>query len=256
MNLQLHGPMGDHIVLTGIPEAYYTLFGEKVHVPHQYAHEFWMHNPYVTSQPSMATFSVAFNAGAKDYMIYYPIRVFYDMTGHIVDRSMVQPNLYMSREPLSGLIIVNDQAGWPSRKGYSHFDSLCDILMQKGYQILYLRNEGYRDCVGQESPRQIKHFHSELRNPSIPKMIDALRSASLYIGYESGIAQLAGALKVPYIMLAGSVPPINVAHDTCIYALKLPHCKRCHADICGENCLRKSEGENEAILETIHEHRI
>lgn len=255
MNLKLHGPMGDHLVLTGIPEAYYRIFGEKTYVPHQYASEFWKDNPFISKKPLGQTYSIAFNSGPKDYMIYYPVRVFYDISGYIVDRSLVQPNLYLPRTPLDGFILINDQAGWPSRKGYPHFNALCRSLMDHGWRVVYLRNEGYRDCIGQESPRQITNFLQEIRNPSISHMISAVRSCQFYIGYDSGISQLAGALKIPYVMLSGSVPPINTAHDTCIYALKLPTCKRCFTDTCHEGCIKGAGNENGAILEAINGYR-
>lgn len=254
MILQLHSSMGDHVILTGIPEAFYKLFGEKTHVPNKYSDLFWEHNPYVTDKPTGDRFGLHLNASAKDYMIYYPVRVFYDLTQYIVDRSAVQPNLYMSRTVDENLVIVSDQAGWPNRRGYPFLNDLVLKLQGLGFYVMYIRSDGYKDCFGQHSPRQLTVFDNELQSPIIGHLIDAMRRAAFYIGYDSGIAQIAGALKIPYVLLAGSVPPINTAHDTCIYAMDI-RCKRCADPNCGSNCLSLATNCNEKIIEAIKNER-
>jgi len=250
MILKLHGSMGDHIMMTGIPEAYYKKFGEKTKVISKYSDEFWKRNPYITEESFGKEYSLRFNSSKIDYMIYYPQRVFYEITGLIIDRKKVQPNFYIGRDTDSKLVIINDQAGWPSRRGYRYFNDLSLKLIKGGFHVCYLRNEGFGDCVGQYSKREITDYSSLLEDPSMIQMINKMAEAFVYIGYESGLSSMAGALKIPYVLFNSSVPPINVCHDTCIYYTD--NCNYCCADQCTENCLSKCENRNDGIVEIIY----
>jgi len=250
MILELHGSMGDHVLATGIPEAYFKYYGEKTKIISKKGDDFWKTNPYITDEDIGDYHSLAFNQGPKDYMIYNPVRVFYDITGYIVNRKEVAPNLYLERVPEQGLVVINDQAGWPNRRGYRYFDELAGSLLELGYHIMYMRNDSFQDCVGQSSEKAITNYTEFITNLSIKSGIEILRKADLYIGYDSGYANVAGALKVPYVFLASSVAPINTQHDSCIYTLD-GFCKHCNSDSCTENCLRSAPNKNAEILEAI-----
>lgn len=236
MILNVHCSMGDRLMCTGIPEAYHTLFGEKIHVSGIRYPEFWRYNPYITKTAVGHPFSPPLNT-EKDYMIYYPVRIFHDMTDYIVDRDLVQPNIYTTSPRIKDRIIVNDQAGWPSRRGYPYFSRLASELMDLGYEVVYVHNAGYRDCYGQSSPQQISRYSWHVSNQPMAELIDLIASAQAYVGYDSGIAQLAGATQTPYVLLSSSIPPINTAHNSCIYTTDTG-CRRCCATDCDEGCFR------------------
>lgn len=254
LHLKLHGSLGDHVMCTGIPEAYYDDYGEFTYV--ETAHPvLFKNNPYTANSFSDITkeYSLAFNQYPKDYMIYYPVRIYYDITGRIADRLEVHPKLYKPTSQLAErTIIVNDQAGWPSRVGYKYFNELVLLLKGYGNTIWYIRNQGSLNCIGQQSPEIITHYTHKAFNIPIEEVIDRLSECDLYIGYDSGLSQLAGALGIPYAMLSGSVPPINTAHNSCIYALD-PICMRCCKDTCEFKCLEHSDNHNDKILDAIKE---
>lgn len=245
MILNLHGSMGDNLMMTGIPEAFYMRFREKTHVPHKRNPIFWRNNPYITDEPTGESFSLKPNVG-RDYMIYYPVRVFHDITGHVVQAREVRPNIYMHRKP-EKLIVINDQAGWPSRRGYRFLDELV-VKLKNISDVLYMRNHGFRDCHGVISQQEITWHDETVFSPDDKLMIDTMARAAVYIGYDSGYSVLAGALNVPHVLLSGSVPPINTAHPSCIYALEIPGCKRCASPECDNGCLPGSENKNKEIV--------
>jgi len=251
MRINVHGSLGDQIMLTGIPELYYKLYNEKVSLAGDIKPELWKYNPYVEDRHG-DDFSYAFNATEKDYMIYYPVRIFNDMTHRTVDRKHLQPNFYREYIKKPGTIVVNDQAGWPSRRGYIYFDALCKELINSGFTVIYSRNESSLDCFGKSSEKVIHSFSEQRHNLSLDSMINLVGSAEFYIGYDSGMAQVAGATKTKYVLLSSSVPPINTAHDSCIYYLDNINCRRCVATTCNKQCF---EDKNQEIIGTIRSSR-
>lgn len=249
MILNVHGSLGDQIMLTGIPEAYYRLYGEKTYINGGRT-EIWETNPFLINKKLGKEFSYSYNSYPKDYMVYYPIRVFYDLTSIIADRNFVKPNLYRDYEKKK-ICVVNDQAGWPSRVGYSHFEDLVQQVKNLGYEITYIRNENFRNCVGQCPPREINTYDHLLTDIPLSNLIEVIGTCELYIGYNSGLAQIAGALDIPYVMLDGPVPPINTKHNSCILAPDIVSCRRCVKETCLENCLQNLENINDKIIEVI-----
>lgn len=253
MILHLHGSLGDHVIATGLPEAYFNLTGEKTYIKTERAGGnpvYWEDNPHVLKQPTGEYKSLGFNTYPKDYMIYTPVRMFYDISGYIVDRSEVRPNLYKERHPEKDLIVINDQAGWPSRRGYPYLDELVHELLDKGWKICYMRNDEFADCFGQRSPRQLTRYTFEVQ-PTLRQGVETLQSAAIYIGYDSGYAQISGALGVPYIVMSGPIAPISSIHGSCIYAFNIPGCRRCCANSCPNNCLQNISNRNEEIKAAI-----
>jgi len=253
MILNIHGSIGDHIMATGLPGAYFKLTGEKTYIKTERPGGdpvYWESNPYILNQPAGEIRSLAFNAYPKDYMIYTPVRMFYDISGYIVDRSEVHPNLYKGRQPEKDLIVVNDQAGWPSRRGYPHLNELIRELLEGGWRVCYMRNDEYQDCCGQLSARQLTHYTYEIQ-PTLRQGVETLQRAAVYIGYDSGYAQVAGALGVPYVLISGPIPPINTKHNSCIYALNDSKCRRCCVNSCPNNCLQSAPNRNREIRDAI-----
>lgn len=256
MNLVIDKNMsfGDFIMCTGIPKAWYTCFKERVYIPNKRAVELWENNPYVSDVPLGKNINVTANAH-RDYMIYYPVRIFYDISGGlIVDRELVQPDIYQKREPIKKRILVNDQAGWPTRTGYPYLNDLVTELRAAGYSIGYLRNEHFRNCFGQIQNKQLVEFDYSVTNIMDNKvLIRELLQASFYIGYDSGISQLAGALKIPYVALQCCVPPINTVHDSCIHYLDICQGYCCSPD-CKKKCFAQSPDFNSEIIKAIEEY--
>ena len=253
MILNLWGSLGDHVIMTGIPEAYFKIFGEKTKVINKHSDLFWNNNPYIIEQSVGKDCHFAPN-NPDTYQVYYPLRVFHDITGIWIDEIDVQPNLYIPRKTIPKLVIMNDQAGWPSRRGYRYFTNLSRRLIGEGYTVAYLRNNGFRDCTNKISAGQIWNYSYMLENLPMPQLIDRMSEAALYIGYDSGISALAGALKIPYITFYGSIPAINTAHDTCIFAVD--ECDHCCTDQCNKSCLTLYEDKTDEIMERIKAHGI
>lgn len=252
MILKLHGSMGDHLMATGIPEAYFKLYNEKTFIDASKYKLFWNSNPYITNERIGQVHSLIFNTH-RDYLIYYPTKIFYDITGRIVDRDLVQPNVYTEYSPKENLVVINDQAGWPTRRGYPYLEDLSKSLMQSGFKVVYLRNDTFRDCNNKVSSRTVHSFDSQFKDKFLEDIIDLFKETSFYIGYESGLSSLAGAIGTKYILIEGSVPATNVAHNSCIYVLKNTNCHYCAAENCERLCLSHSENKNEEILKVIKE---
>lgn len=251
MILNLWGSLGDHVIMTGIPEAYYLYYGEKTKIIDKGSDIFWNNNPYVTEERIGKECHFAPN-NPDTYQFYYPQRVFKDITGLWIERELIQPNLYIPRKTIPKLVIMNDQAGWPSRRGYRYLNNLSRRLMESGYTVAYLRNNGFKDCTNKVSAGQIWQYSYILSDLPRPDLVARMSEAAFYIGYDSGLSTLAGALKIPYITFYGSIPAINTAHDTCIYAID--ECDHCCTDQCNKNCLTLYEDKTEEIMERIEEY--
>lgn len=236
--LVLKGSLGDHVVYTGIPEAFYKKFGIKLFVESPYF-PLWENNPFVTTERLDDVFKMEYEQTEEDWNMYKPRRVFMQMTGVDPEKESlsVSPNLYKTRNIEPNLIIVNDEAGWPSRRGFLHWDSLLTALRKKGFKIISLKTTTYRDCTGQLVENPITVFDEQIINPALSTVIDLLSRAKYYIGYESAYAHIAGALGVKYILFLGSLPEICIKHPSCIHVItscKVP----CHKEVCARSCLK------------------
>ncbi len=255
MIIKVHGSLGDQIMLTGLPKAYHKLFGEKSHIVGG-RQEIWDGNPYITNKPIGETFSYTFNSYPKDYMVYYPIRLFYDMCGVIADRNFVHPAIYKKKKNSDfKLIVINDQAGWPSRVGYPFFDDLVYKLIEEfDIPVHYVRNERFRDCMGRCPAKEVKNSSTIMQEDvALSDLIDLINDAALYIGYNSGLSHIAGALNTPYIQFDGPIPPINTVHNSCIYVPNILACRRCVSEVCNEACLVNMSNINDEIIKVIKE---
>jgi ADP-heptose:LPS heptosyltransferase len=236
MQLMLHGSLGDHAILTGLPEAIFELTGEKTALPNKREDLLWALNPYVDDNAGGLAVTPASNSG-KDYGIYYPARVIYDLLGKHVHASKVQPNLYLPR--LSpDYVVLNDQAGWPSRRGYKFWNELARALQKMGYTVVYLHNPNFADCCNMVSAPTVFEANYFVDDFRIGTLIPILRHAIAYIGYESGLTHVAAGLKVPHGTFIGAVPPINVVHECNLF-----HVAACETFCCSDNCEKQCLGK-------------
>jgi ADP-heptose:LPS heptosyltransferase len=251
MQLALHSSMGDHVIMTGIPEAFFNLYGEKTFVIHRYSDDFWNHNPYITNVPTGKLYSLRPNGTPQDFATYYPARVFQEITGTPIDKKLVQPNIYIPRRPMPHLVVMNDQSGWPSRRGYRYWNELAINLINNGFLVYYLRNDNFLDCIAHTMPRLITAYATVLNNLSIPQTIDILSQAVAYIGYASGMTSLAAALKIPLVTFYGSIPAENGLHDVTVYYTD--NCDHCCADQCNKMCLTLLEDKSNEVVSRLLE---
>lgn len=252
--LILKGSLGDHVAYTGLPEALYKHGNIKIEVVSKFT-ELFKYNPFVQrvlsdiDRPTNSFHLQQFEEEWQDYLIYRPVRVYYQITGKIIDRNEVQPNLYIPRDMKHKYIVMADQTGWPSRRGYKYFDELAIRLLDLGYHIIVIHNPEYKNCFGNLVPREIQHYNISTR-VEYSILINIINKAQYFIGYDSGIANLAGALKIPSIIFAGSVPPIVFRHNSCIKIYDTCE-KHCHSERCNIGCLSTFLNVNTEIIKII-----
>lgn len=242
--LKLKGSLGDHVVYTGIPEAFYKKFGYKLFVDSSYP-LLWESNPYISKERLDPIFNIEYEQSESEWNTYKPRRVFMQMTGidPAIECLEVSPKLYRIKQTEKNLIIVNDEAGWPSRRGFAHWPLLLNELRLRGFKIVLLKTANYRDCVGQYMEEAITIFDEQINNPTLETVINWISRARWYIGYESAYAHIAGALHVDYVLFLGSLPEITSRHPSC--KLVLNNCiSPCHRELCEKQCL-KSLGPEE-----------
>ena len=269
MQLILKGSLGDHVCYTGLPEALYKhnhgKDPEKTEVITKYP-KLFEHNPYVSNvlnginHPTdllSPYFEIPYETELWHWLVYRPVRAYYQLTGNIIDRNEVQPNLYLLRKTKLGHIVIADQAGWPTRRRGpgGNLDKLAIRLLDLGYHVTVIHNPNYTDCFGNKVPREIEHYNLSV-NDNYISIIQFLQEAQYFIGYDSGIAHLAGALKVPSILLAGSVPPIVFAHNSAIKIFDTCG-KHCHSEKCNYElpCLWTSPDTDWEIADIIEKGR-
>jgi ADP-heptose:LPS heptosyltransferase len=235
--LVLKGSLGDHVVYTGLPEAFYKIFGIKLFVESSYS-PLWRNNPFIASERLNDVFKMEYEQIENEWNTYKPRRVFMQMTGVDPEKEGISvcPKLYRSRNTEPDLIVVNNEAGWPSRRGLLYWDLLSKHLKQKGFKVISLRTPTYKDCTGQIIDEPITIFDKQFINPTLETVIDLLSCAKYYIGYESAYAHIAGALEIEYVLFLGSLPEICIKHPSC--KLVVSGCvSPCHKELCEKQCL-------------------
>ena len=248
MILSLHGGLGDSACYTGIPEAYFKKFGEKLYIRSYYT-EFWENNPYcilgAPSEPDeIHKLRFEKHGEEKDWAKYRPQRLFSEMTQSEVEYEEVQPKLYTPRDTIPRRLVVCDEANWKSRRGYQHLPKLIANLGEMNWDTFLIRNGGT------ETDREV--FTSDHTvNFNLKDTINFIATADLYIGYDSGLAHIAAGLGVPYILILGSTPPVVMKHASCLHAAEV--CQHCFTNECPHQCLANSDDKNEEIKNIIKE---
>lgn len=264
-NLVLKGSLGDHVCYTGLPEALFKNWERhpKATVITKYP-ELFTHNKFVKKveyeySPQYANeLGIPFEIESWHWLVYRPVRAYYQITGNIIDRNEVQPNLYLPRKTKLGHIVMADQAGWPTRRRGpgGNLDKLAIRLLDLGYHVTVIHNPNYTDCFGNKVPREIEHYNLSV-NDNYVSIIQILQEAQYFIGYDSGIAHLAGALKIPSILLAGSVPPIVFTHNSAIKVFDTCD-KHCHSEKCSYElpCLWNFPDTDQEIVDIIEKGKL
>ena len=246
MIFEVHWSLGDHVCYTGIPQAYHKYFGFKLGLLSDNSNydPVWANNPYICKpNPSdVSRYKVQIETLPSDWRYYRPQRIFYEMTNLWVPAQEVQPRIYRERKTVPGRILLCNEAGWPSRQGYQYWNDLVKTLNNK-YDTFAINNKNYST----DEPIQAKN---NLRL-SLENTIEFLTTTELYIGYDSGLAHLAGGLGIPYVLICGSVPSYIVRHLSCICAIET--CENpCCVKVCQQHCLAASKNRNAEILERIN----
>lgn len=249
MNLYLNGGLGDHVIQSGIPEAYYKLYGERTYIPNRKHPILFQNNPYLSDIP-LGINNILNSERGNDNEVYYPVRVFRDITGVEIKKEEVLPNLYIEKEIQSDLCIVNDQAGWPTRWGYPYLQDLITDLMNMGWRMIYLRNDRFVDCNGTHSPRQISNVKPQDVYLDVPMetVVDLIKRAGLFVGYDSGLYQLSAALRVNSLLVAGSVNYVRAESPTSACVINTCRSK-CHLENCTQMCIRNTTKYSNEVLE-------
>jgi hypothetical protein len=245
--LVVHGNLGDHACYTGIPFGYWRHFGRKLVVCSD-RRDFdclWANNPFceLADVPADRTYSVRFEefGATDDWLVYRPQRVLLEMTGVLADPDDVDPALYYDRAPIEKRLVVCDQAHWECRRGYPYLNDLLKELRDMGWEVIYVRNT-------EVSERQI-YCETSMIRVGLRETIEILGTASLFIGYDSGMAHLAAGMKVPSVLLSAATPPIVFRHRSCLYCLEA--CAHCCTDNCPKRCLSSCGNQNASILQVI-----
>lgn len=225
MRVMLDGPLGDRVIYSGVPEAYHRVTGHKLRLGSYTEqgvvfHAVFDHNPYAVIDDTRPVLvgrgdvvpRLHFECVTDDVVNEYrPRLLLFDLTGRWQDRDSVNPNLYVPRRPVARRCVVSDEAGWESRRGYPHLDALVRALNADGWETVLMRNLGM-------SPPQVQSASHRACFTSLWDAIHFLATAELYVGYDSGLANVAGALGVPYLLLCGATPSCTVRHRSCVWA--------------------------------------
>ena len=185
-----HWPLGDHVCYTGLPAAYHHYFGEKLPVHSMYT-ALWENNPYYEAWHAHEGYQLKTEEFGRnpDWFRYRPQRVFEELTGIVAPLSLVNPKLYYKRHPISKRLIISDEAGWVTRRGYPHFDDLTRKLKQDGWDIHYFhKEERYGD-------REITFYDTHINELPLKVLIAYMATAEVYIGYDSGSISYSGWIR-------------------------------------------------------------
>jgi len=248
--LNLHGNLGDHAALTGVPYAYWKAMRRRLLLTSDRPEfrSLWARNPYcdLVESPVGNEYSVRFEdyGVLEDWKCYRPQRIFTELTGMAITPERVSPALYYDRAPHNKRLVVCDQASWENRRGYPYLNGLLVQLRNRGWEIIYLRNTNM-------SERQV-HCEHIMMKLNLIETIEFMNTASLFVGYDSGLAHIAAGLNVPSVQFAGSTPPRVFKHSNCIYCLEA--CHHCCTDQCLRNCLTACGDDNDTILSAIAAH--
>ena len=226
--LQLISTMGDNAAFTGLPEAYFKLTNRKLAVscPSNAYKYLWERNPFVEYQGTRASCCVLTppeKMGRLIYsQVYKPIYFFGQLTGKGSRPYDVEPNLYLPRKPISKRLIVCDEAGWPNRKGYPFLKNAIIGLKKDGWDVIHLvgRTKVWNYGTDKSWANELEDLKLDTAQLTNCKdIVDFMATAAAYVGYESGMAHVAGALRMPYAFFAGGTSVTANRHPSCVFAV-------------------------------------
>jgi hypothetical protein len=93
-------------------------------------------------------------------------------------------------------------------KRWPHWETVCDRLRAAGARVVVVGTPGDRSTTGWEG-----RFDARFGLP-LPRLAALLRDARAYLGTDSGVTHLAGAVGVPGLVLFGPTDPVRYAPDS------------------------------------------
>lgn len=245
--LYLHGSLGDHACYTGLPELYYKKYGKKLGIISE-QQDLWKNNQFCelnVVSSDVCTLRYERCGDLSDWKLYRPYRIFCELTGEEhpeLTKEDLCPNLYYEKRNKQKQIVICDEAGWESRRGYSFMNELVEELKYVlGIHIIYHRHKNY-------GPRQINCI--EPQNLSLEHLFYYLSISLCYIGYDSGLMHIAAGVNTPQIIFFGGTPSEIIAHSNTLLCLN--GCQNpCTIENCSNQCLKNYENVNNIIIQTV-----
>ena len=255
--------MGDNAAFTGLPEAYNKLTGNKLAVScvsSSYAY-LWERNPYVEYQgtrPNKCLLTPPESMGRLIYsQVYKPVYFYGQLTGKTLTARELQPNLYLERNPIRRRLVVCDEAGWPNRRGYPHFKHVVQGMMRDGWEVVHLIGRTKVWHYGHEYPwtNELESLQLDTAQfTNCKDVVDFMTTASAFIGYESGLAHVAGALRIPYAFFAGGTSVSANRHPSCVFAVD--GCFNvCLLHACSNHCIARLVNHTDQVVAAFKEHK-
>jgi hypothetical protein len=258
--------LGDNVCYTGVPTAYFNTTGNKLAVrsvgldarSSQMA-AVWHNNPHVLWEGTATRWFKYPLVFSKDeaYLwnsVYKPMWLYQALTKKSINPDSVRPKLFYSIKRVKKRLIVNDEAGQPIRRGYPHMDMLVKELKRSGWDIVVLRNgvKRLQEKHNELSGHEVYGIYDAAQCPDAKTTIEFMSTAHAYLGYESGLAHVAGALNIPYVMFSAvSNAEIN-RHPSCIFAV-CPCASPCMNMSCQKACMQKLPNYNDLIVNKLQE---
>jgi hypothetical protein len=259
--LQVLQTMGDNAAFTGLPAAYHRLTGLKLAVscPSSAYAYLWERNPYVEYQ-GKRTYKCLLtppeSMGRLVYsQVYKPVYFFGELTGKPATAVEVRPNLYLPRKPVPRRLIVCDEAGWPNRKGYPYLKEVVAGMMADGWDVIHLIGRTKKWDYGTQAAWENELVDLKLDTAQMSNckaIVDFMATGSAFIGYESGLGHVAGALDVPYAFFAGGTSVTANRHPSCVFAID--GCfSVCLLHACPHHCIAKLVNHTDQVVEAFKE---
>lgn len=253
--------MGDNAAFTGLPEAYHKLSGNKLAVScssNAYAY-LWERNPFVEYQgtrPNKCLLTPPETMGRLIYsQIYKPVYFYGQLTGKAQTANNLQPNLYMDKAVVPRRLIVCDEAGWPNRRGYPFFKNVIKGMIKDGWNVVHLTGRTKVWHYGHEYPwtNELEDLKLDVALMTNCKdMVNFMATGAAFIGYESGLAHVAGALRMPYAFFAGGTSVSANRHPSCVFAVD--GCFNvCLLHACSNHCIVRLPDYTEQVVDAFKE---
>jgi ADP-heptose:LPS heptosyltransferase len=258
--------LGDNVCYTGVPTAYFKVTGNKLAVRSEgldtresHMAAVWQNNPHVSWQgtakrwlrhPLVFSKNEAYLWGTT----YKPLWLYQTLTKKTVSPDDVRPKLFYLRNQIKKRLIVNDEAGQPIRRGYPHMDALIKSLHARGWDIVVLRNgvKRIQEKTDALSGYEIHGPYDRAQYADVKTTIEFMATAHAYIGYESGLAHVAGALNIPYVMFSTVAGAEINRHPSCVFAVCA--CPTpCMNMSCQKACMQKLPNYNDLIVTKLQE---
>jgi hypothetical protein len=258
--------LGDNVCYTGVPTAYFNATGTKLAVrsvgldtrSSQMA-AVWHNNPHVSwggDATNWLKYPLVFSKNDA-YLwstVYKPLWLYHALTKKTVSPDDVRPKLFYPRKQVKKRLIVNDEAGQPIRRGYPYMDALIKSLHASGWDVVVMRNgvKRLQEKTDALSGYEIYGPYDRAQCADVKTTIEFMATAHAYIGYESGLAHVAGALNIPYAMFSTVAGAEINRHPSCVFAV-CPCTMPCMNMSCQKACMQQLPNYNDLIVTKLQE---